>query len=111
MARDCRDLASAVVVSPLALEGALPAVDAQAVLKAVANRSEFLDTPDWDDLLGSVPRRGRAAAGVVDALARTQHGLLADHARAAHLLEVAVAVDDPPVARSCRWRASCSLLW
>src|SRR5688572_298993 len=42
-------------------------------------------------------RRQRAARGVLEALARLEQRLLADHTRAAHVLAVVVGVDDDPV--------------
>ena len=50
-------------------------------------------------LHGAARRREGAAAGVAEAFARTEHGLLADDAGAAHLLHVTVLVGDAPVAR------------
>src|SRR5450755_670179 len=45
-------------------------------------------------------RRGQARpAGVLEALAGLQHGLVADHGQAAHFLDVAVGIADDPVAR------------
>jgi hypothetical protein len=43
-------------------------------------------------------RAERGAAGVLEALPRIEHRLLADHAGAADLLDLAVGVGDPPVA-------------
>ena len=45
-------------------------------------------------------RRQRRAAGIGEALARLQHGLLADNAGAAHLLGAAERIGDSPIARN-----------
>src|SRR5215472_13789456 len=44
-------------------------------------------------------RRQRHAAGVLVGRARLEHGLLADHTRAPHLLDAAERIGDAPVAR------------
>ena len=50
-------------------------------------------------LHGADRRRQLAAAGVFEALAGSQQGLVADHAEAAHLLHLAFRIGDEPVAR------------
>src|SRR5262249_34494947 len=47
----------------------------------------------------AVRRRERAAARIREGLAGLQHRLLADDAGSTHFLQLAVAVDDAPVAR------------
>src|SRR3984893_15936709 len=55
---------------------------------------------------GHEARRGRKrhAAGIFEALARREHGLLADHAFAADFLLAARAVDNDPVPRPQLYR-------
>jgi hypothetical protein len=62
-------------------------------LEALAALRLHLVAPDHD----AGGRRERGAARILEALARLQHRLLADDAGAAHLLDPAERVGDPPV--------------
>src|SRR5262249_60700152 len=102
---DCRAPFEARVLAPQDAGNALT-VDGASLLREVEREGRDLDVerlagfgdhsvaPDHE-----AGRRGQwNSARVLVILARLQHRLLADHPRAAHLLQAAIGVGDAPVA-------------